>query len=273
MYIYFIYFLIVLGFFFFDLSWPSGKGSAEVYWRDLWEDSEEHSDSDRRSWSWKVCSSGVGCSCSSGFWVHSLFYKSVWIQLHIILLLNEDVEFSIIVPATPTSLWRHRVQTTSTPCLSSSLKALMLCSIRWVSSAALLFIVTLLTSHTWYFTPFCRSIWTMKSSSRWIRSLTKPWCGLTSSKSIGRPFRWSERSWASIHKWDADTVLQPLCSCGPQYIHPGDAVKLGQAELLVIDEAAAIPLPLVKNLLGPYLVFMASTINGSVKRTWFEDFV
>lgn len=41
-------------------------------------------------------------------------------------------------------------------------------------------------------------------------------------------------------------------------------MKLGQAELLVIDEAAAIPLPLVKNLLGPYLVFMASTINGSV---------
>ncbi|MGH0114495.1 UNVERIFIED_CONTAM: hypothetical protein FKN15_019635 [Acipenser sinensis] len=47
-----------------------------------------------------------------------------------------------------------------------------------------------------------------------------------------------------------------------QYIHPGDAVKLGQAELLVIDEAAAIPLPLVRKLLGPYLVFMASTING-----------
>ncbi|XP_056622082.1 RNA cytidine acetyltransferase [Triplophysa dalaica] len=47
-----------------------------------------------------------------------------------------------------------------------------------------------------------------------------------------------------------------------QYIHPADAMKLGQAELLVIDEAAAIPLPLVKNLLGPYLVFMASTING-----------
>uniref|UniRef100_A0A674DAM0 RNA cytidine acetyltransferase n=1 Tax=Salmo trutta TaxID=8032 RepID=A0A674DAM0_SALTR len=47
-----------------------------------------------------------------------------------------------------------------------------------------------------------------------------------------------------------------------QYIHPADSVKLGQAELLVIDEAAAIPLPLVKKLLGPYLVFMASTING-----------
>ena len=47
-----------------------------------------------------------------------------------------------------------------------------------------------------------------------------------------------------------------------QYLHPHDAQKLGQAELLVIDEAAAIPLPYVKELLGPYLVFMASTING-----------
>jgi N-acetyltransferase 10 len=32
--------------------------------------------------------------------------------------------------------------------------------------------------------------------------------------------------------------------------------------LLVIDEAAAIPLPMVKKLLGPYLVFMSSTVNG-----------
>ncbi|XP_077867158.1 RNA cytidine acetyltransferase-like [Saccoglossus kowalevskii] len=47
-----------------------------------------------------------------------------------------------------------------------------------------------------------------------------------------------------------------------QYIHPSDAHKLGQAELVVIDEAAAIPLPLVKLLLGPYLVFMSSTVNG-----------
>lgn len=62
-----------------------------------------------------------------------------------------------------------------------------------------------------------------------------------------------------------------------QYIHPTDAIKLGQAELVVVDEAAAIPLPLVKELisglflqkcwpyfqkLGPYLVFLASTING-----------
>ena len=31
---------------------------------------------------------------------------------------------------------------------------------------------------------------------------------------------------------------------------------------MIIDEAAAIPLPLVRNLIGPYLVFLASTING-----------
>jgi tRNA(Met) C34 N-acetyltransferase TmcA len=49
-----------------------------------------------------------------------------------------------------------------------------------------------------------------------------------------------------------------------QYIQPTDAAKLGQAELVVIDEAAAIPLPYVKAMLGPYLVFMASTINGFV---------
>ncbi|KAL7297347.1 hypothetical protein TKK_0009737 [Trichogramma kaykai] len=48
-----------------------------------------------------------------------------------------------------------------------------------------------------------------------------------------------------------------------QYINPADAKeKLGMAELLVIDEAAAIPLPYVKDMLGPYLIFMASTING-----------
>ncbi|EMD40168.1 hypothetical protein CERSUDRAFT_46607 [Gelatoporia subvermispora B] len=46
------------------------------------------------------------------------------------------------------------------------------------------------------------------------------------------------------------------------YIQPQDAHVLGQAELVIIDEAAAIPLPLVRNLMGPYLVFMASTING-----------
>ncbi|EZA60853.1 N-acetyltransferase [Ooceraea biroi] len=47
-----------------------------------------------------------------------------------------------------------------------------------------------------------------------------------------------------------------------QYIHPTDTHKLTQAELLVIDEAAAIPLPYVKAMFGPYLIFLASTING-----------
>ncbi|KAI4472736.1 hypothetical protein M0802_016536, partial [Mischocyttarus mexicanus] len=47
-----------------------------------------------------------------------------------------------------------------------------------------------------------------------------------------------------------------------QYLHPTDTHKLNQAELLVIDEAAAIPLPYVKAMLGPYLIFLASTING-----------
>ncbi|CAB3408570.1 unnamed protein product [Caenorhabditis bovis] len=48
-----------------------------------------------------------------------------------------------------------------------------------------------------------------------------------------------------------------------QYINPTDAASLGQAELVVIDEAAAIPLPIVKELIsGPYMVFLASTING-----------
>ncbi|XP_066585777.1 RNA cytidine acetyltransferase [Prorops nasuta] len=47
-----------------------------------------------------------------------------------------------------------------------------------------------------------------------------------------------------------------------QYIHPTDTHKLSQAELLVIDEAAAIPMPYVKAMLGPYLTFLSSTING-----------
>lgn len=57
----------------------------------------------------------------------------------------------------------------------------------------------------------------------------------------------------NIHRQHRQTI---------QYILPQDANTLGQAELLVIDEAAAIPLPLVRKLMGPYLVFMASTING-----------
>lgn len=48
-----------------------------------------------------------------------------------------------------------------------------------------------------------------------------------------------------------------------QYVAPTDASQsLAQAELLVIDEAAAIPLPVVRSLLGPYLVFMCSTVTG-----------
>ncbi|KAI9908386.1 hypothetical protein PsorP6_004680 [Peronosclerospora sorghi] len=47
-----------------------------------------------------------------------------------------------------------------------------------------------------------------------------------------------------------------------QYIQPTHHEMLAQAELVAIDEAAAIPLPVVKKLLGSYLVFMSSTING-----------
>ncbi|CAF2384441.1 unnamed protein product [Rotaria sp. Silwood2] len=49
-----------------------------------------------------------------------------------------------------------------------------------------------------------------------------------------------------------------------QYIQPNESSRLSQCELLIIDEAAAIPLPLVKQLLtgANYLVFLSSTING-----------
>lgn len=47
-----------------------------------------------------------------------------------------------------------------------------------------------------------------------------------------------------------------------QYIRPQDNQYLAQAEILVIDEAAAIPLPIVKKLFGPYVIFISSTING-----------
>ena len=47
-----------------------------------------------------------------------------------------------------------------------------------------------------------------------------------------------------------------------QYISPQDYTLFSQAELLVIDEAAALPLPLVQKILGPYLVFISSTISG-----------
>jgi N-acetyltransferase 10 len=47
-----------------------------------------------------------------------------------------------------------------------------------------------------------------------------------------------------------------------QYVQPQHSHYLSQAELVVVDEAAAIPLPLVKKLMGPYLLFLSSTING-----------
>jgi N-acetyltransferase 10 len=47
-----------------------------------------------------------------------------------------------------------------------------------------------------------------------------------------------------------------------QYILPTDVSYARQSEILIIDEAAAIPLPLVKNLMGPYTVILSSTING-----------
>jgi len=47
-----------------------------------------------------------------------------------------------------------------------------------------------------------------------------------------------------------------------QYIQPQDHAQLTQAELVVIDEAAAIPITLVKQLLGPYMVILSSTVQG-----------
>ena len=57
----------------------------------------------------------------------------------------------------------------------------------------------------------------------------------------------------NVHK----THRQTIC-----YIPPQDYDKLGQCEILAIDEAAAIPLPIVKKLMGPYTVLLSSTVNG-----------
>lgn len=51
-----------------------------------------------------------------------------------------------------------------------------------------------------------------------------------------------------------------------QYIDPIEAsqnkLSIQLANLFVIDEAAAIPLPIVKSFLGCHLVFLSSTVNG-----------
>jgi N-acetyltransferase 10 len=47
------------------------------------------------------------------------------------------------------------------------------------------------------------------------------------------------------------------------YVAPADAAaRVGSAELLVVDEAASIPLPVVKKMMGAHLTFLASTVNG-----------
>jgi len=48
-----------------------------------------------------------------------------------------------------------------------------------------------------------------------------------------------------------------------QYVAPTEADKLASAEIVAIDEAAAIPLPVVKKLMNPdRLTILSSTING-----------
>ncbi|OIT04070.1 rna cytidine acetyltransferase 1 [Nicotiana attenuata] len=59
-----------------------------------------------------------------------------------------------------------------------------------------------------------------------------------------------------------DFVCKGFAMLEYKYILPHEHEKLSQVELLVVDEAAAIPLPVVRSLLGPYLVFLASTVNG-----------
>ena len=47
-----------------------------------------------------------------------------------------------------------------------------------------------------------------------------------------------------------------------RYVSPSDSHRLAHAELVIVDEAAALPLPVVEKLLGPYVVFLASTVTG-----------
>ncbi|KAG5503868.1 hypothetical protein JIQ42_07386 [Leishmania sp. Namibia] len=47
-----------------------------------------------------------------------------------------------------------------------------------------------------------------------------------------------------------------------QFVSATDTAKFAQAEVCVIDEAAALPLTLVKRILGPYLVILSSTVSG-----------
>ncbi|TYK10177.1 RNA cytidine acetyltransferase 1-like [Cucumis melo var. makuwa] len=57
-------------------------------------------------------------------------------------------------------------------------------------------------------------------------------------------------------------ICKALKTLQYEYILPNEYQKLSQAELLVIDEAAAIPLPVIRSLLGSHMVFLSSTVNG-----------
>ncbi|KAL5208683.1 hypothetical protein ABZP36_033118 [Zizania latifolia] len=60
-----------------------------------------------------------------------------------------------------------------------------------------------------------------------------------------------------------DSECSILYVIDSKYVKPHDHEKLSQVELLVIDEADAIPLLIVKSLLGPNLVFLSSTVNDN----------
>lgn len=47
-----------------------------------------------------------------------------------------------------------------------------------------------------------------------------------------------------------------------QYFFPHHHAKLTQVQLLVIDEAAVIPIFILKRMLGPYMVILCSSVNG-----------
>ena len=47
-----------------------------------------------------------------------------------------------------------------------------------------------------------------------------------------------------------------------QYVSPSDSHRLAHAELVIVDERRWLPLPVVEKLLGPYVVFLASTVTG-----------
>ena len=91
---------------------------------------------------------------------------------------------------------------------------------------------------TWWRAPTPHSVRTRRCHSTQAQLLTL-WRGFThTGKAIVR---------VNVFRSHRQTV---------QYVQPQHAERVSQAELLIIDEAAAIPLPMVKALLGPYLVFL-----------------